>query len=227
VAQRDYSVLLDPVIRAIDALLATTTTARAQSEDAKEFLEFKIYAALHVADQIREQLSAAASTLSREGDSLTAAFDHAARFALFVLVDSFLFAAGSVRDALAQLANAAFAAGVPWDVTRLADKVRQYLSPDDAQKTGLEGWFDDEAHPDWLRHLLRLRNTTTHRRVVRLPVQFRWKDYGASWTSSIHVEVADGKYEPLLEFISRTETDLCAFLVQSLKRLAEVKPPMR
>jgi len=227
VTQRDYAVFLDPVIAAIDALIAARSDAAQSVGDAKEFLEFKVYATLHIGDQIREQLPAAASALSREGDSFNVTFDHGARFALFLLVDSFLFEAGSIRDAVAQLANAAFAIGVATDDTRLADKVRHYLKPDGTKETDLEAWFEDTAQPDWLRQLLRLRNATTHRHVVRLPVQFRWKDYGASWMSSIHVEAGEGKYEPLLEFIDRTEKELCALLVKSLKCLAEVKSPVR
>ncbi len=117
---------------------------------------------------VREQLPAAAAALGQEAGSFTVTVDRAARFALFVLVDSFLFEVGSVRDAVAQLANAVFESGVATNYMQLGRKVLQRLKTGSAGKAGLEAWFEEPDHPAWLRQLLRLRNDTTHRHVVRL-----------------------------------------------------------
>jgi len=233
VPQPDHSALLDPVVAAIDALLATrprAVVAAKPAQDAKEFLEFKLYAALHTCDQVRAQLPAAATSLGQEAGSFTVAVDYNARFVLFVLVDSFLFEAGSVRDAVAQLANAVFETGVAMSHVQLGREVLQRLNPGGTGKAGLEAWFEEADQPAWLRRLFALRNGTTHRHVVRLPEQFQWKDAGTdkfSFTSRVHVEAGDGKYEPLQDFIDRAESGVCALLVESLKRLAEVEPPVR
>ena len=231
--ERDHSALLGPVVAALDALLATrpgAVVATKPAQDAKEFLEFKLYAALHTADQVREQLPAAASALGQEAGKFTVTVDRQARFALFVLVDSFLFEVGSVRDAVAQLANAIFETGVATSHTQMGREVLQRLHPGRTGKAGLEAWFEEADQPAWLRRLLALRNGTTHRHVVRLPEQFQWTDAGThnfSFTSRVHVEAGDGKYEPLQDFIDRAESGVCALLVESLKRLAEIEPPVR
>ncbi len=232
-ARRDHSALLDPVVAAIDALLATrphTIVAAKPAQDAKEFLEFKLYATLHTADQVREQLPAAAAALGQEAGSFAVTVDRAERFALFVLVDSFLFEVGSARDAVAQLANAVFEIGVSTSHMQLGREVLHRLKQGGAATVGLEEWFEEADQPAWLRQSLRLRNETTHRNVVRLPDRIQWKDAGTdkfSFTSRVHVEAGDGKYEPLQDFIDRAEAGVCALLVESLKRLAEIEPPAR
>jgi hypothetical protein len=49
--------LLDPFLTALDAAVAAAQRRGADARVAAEFVEYKLYAALHLGEQIREQLN--------------------------------------------------------------------------------------------------------------------------------------------------------------------------
>ena len=87
-----YSSLIDPVLTALDAIIAAAQCRGRDARATGAFVEFKLYSTLHCGDQIRDQLQSATSMASPGVDGvIEVSLDRAARFALYVLVDSFLF----------------------------------------------------------------------------------------------------------------------------------------
>jgi hypothetical protein len=218
-----YGTLLTPMVTALDRLIAASPRG-AQLDAARDFLEFKLYAAIHVGNQIREQLSERMSEVTSGPDELEARVDHAARFALYVLVDGFLFETGSIRDALLQLVNVAFDLGIRDDDKALVIKVRERMNVTSQSETGLESWIEAARSPSWLWWLTQLRNAATHRRVLRLPEQYQWThgaDGPPSWQARTQIEAHGGGYERLDDFLERTEREMSGLLVVSLERLKD------
>jgi hypothetical protein len=218
-----YKTLLEPVVLALDAVTAAAQGRGYQARAAGEFLEFKLYATLHLGEQIREQLKTATSEAhTGVSGSIEVSLDREARFALYVLVDSFLFESASIRDALLQFVNAAFNLGIAEDDRGLAGKVRERLGITRTSSRGLEDWIEQSRCPAWLTRLLELRHITTHRHPLRLPEQYEWHDGGTtrpSWQGRVGIECADDTYEPLESFIEVTEQKLAGLLHASLERL--------
>jgi hypothetical protein len=220
-----YETLLAPMVSALDGLIAAVPPT-SQLDAAREFLEFKVYATIHVADQIRKQLSERMSEATSGHDGLVVTVDPAARFALYVLVDSFLFEAGSIRDALLQLVNLAFDLGIRDDDPALVGKVRARMNVGMQSETGLEPWITRQ--PSWLRWLTQLRNTAIHRRVLRLPEQYQWThgaDSPPSWQTNSGIETRGDGYERLADFLERIEGEMAALLAASLARLKDRTNP--
>ena len=129
------------------------------SQRARSFVRLKLDATFHAGDQIKM----ASAVLIQHIRTTDVAFR--------VIVDSFLFEASSVRDALGQLANAVFDLRIPIDSPELGKDVIKKLK---GTATGLDPWFQRDKRPEWLSTLLRLRHATTHRDVLRLPTQYSW-----------------------------------------------------
>src|SRR5262249_1046379 len=139
---------------------------------ASEFVQFKLFGTVHVGDQIRDALNTPAATLmATPGHGTRVILDKSARFALYILVDGFLFEGASVREALLQLVNAIFGLGIAVDHPRMMQQIRARLAVTDSSDTGLEEWIEPLRQPDWLARLITLRNTTTHRYPLRLPAR--------------------------------------------------------
>ena len=185
--------LIDAAVAALGALVDLRRLGHDEAVRlATEFLLFKLHAAFDSGERIRQQIPAAMSSVKQiplGGTRVGGTFeiDPEARFMLYLLVDSFLFEAGSIRDALAQVANAVFGLGVPVDEVDLGNRIVRKLQAT-ATTTGLEAWFQKDAHPGWLVTLLLLRNTTTHRHVVRLSTRYQVTDFRpagwADWPST-------------------------------------------
>jgi len=150
-------VLLDSVNAALDLLLPAdpdpATPDAEQAQQAREFLLYKLYAAFELGKQVRDQLPAAMSswreTRHPKSGRVSGRLEHdrGAKFMLYVLVDAFLFEAGSIRDALAQVANAIFTVGVEVDRFDLGQKVLRVLERE-GETSGLKSWFQ-RPHPPW------------------------------------------------------------------------------
>lgn len=217
-----YATLLTPILDALDALGDVAQSKGERPRAAIDFVTFKAYATVTASDFLREQLRDTPYVEVEDAEGAPTFFlDRQAKFALFVLVDSFLFQSASVQDSLLQLVNAAFSLQLPID-KRLEGKVMRDLAVTETSETGLEPWLVMARQPAWLDRLLDLRNTTTHRRVLRLPGQFRWTDDGlrpASWQAHVGIESPTGGYQPLIQFIDETERELLDLLRVSLRRL--------
>jgi hypothetical protein len=87
--------LLGPVLASLDAV---TVTAGERASAAGQFVAFKLFATYHLADQIREGLQTPTSVGLPAADGILKVI-HAKeeRFALYVLVDGFLFESASWR----------------------------------------------------------------------------------------------------------------------------------
>ena len=218
-----YSSLIDPVLTALDAIIAAAQCRGGDARAAGEFVEFKLYATLHCGDQIRDQLQTATSIASPGVDGvIEVSLDRAARFALYVLVDSILFESVSIRDALLQFVNIVFGLGITDDDRNILKKLKQRLPITRDSNTGLEEWIDQSRCPSWFTRLVSLRNSTTHRLPLRLPEQYQWRDDGKSppsWRGLVAIESAAGNYEPLESFIESTEQEVADLLRVSLGRL--------
>jgi len=223
VSAERYSSLIDPVLTALDVIIAAAECRGCDARAAGEFLEFKLYATLHVGDQIRDQLQTATSVAAPGiGGTIEVSLDRAARFALYVLVDGFLFESVSIRDALLQFANAVFGLRIAHDDRDILNKLKQGLQITRDNNTGLEEWIDQSRYPSWLTGLIGLRNITTHRHPLRLPEQYHWRDEGngpPSWRGLVAIESAAENYEPLESFIERTEQEVAELLRVSLNQL--------
>jgi hypothetical protein len=223
VSAERYSSLIGPVLTALDAIIAAAQCRGYDARAAGEFVEFKLYATLHVGDQIRDQLQTATSVAAPGVDGvIEVSLDRAARFALYVLVDSFLFESVSIRDALLQFVNMVFGLGIADDDRDILNKLKQCLPVTRDSNTGLEEWVDQSGCPSWFTRLIGLRNITTHRHPLRLPEQYQWRDDGKSppsWRGLVAIESAAGNYEPLESFIESTEQAVADLLRVSLGRL--------
>lgn len=230
----DYRVLLDPVVAALDEFLQVAETqpaAQGELDSARQFVEYKAYATLHLGAQIRELLATGTAVVEvidsperRGAPPVVVIPDKEARFCLYVLVDGFLFESTSFRDALLQLVNVAFRVGIAEDDPQIGNKITSALGVADGTITGLEEWVRPARRPDWLAWLFELRNIVTHRRVVRLPEQLSMTHdgiTGPSWHSEVGIAAANGGFEPVAEFIARLETHITALLADSLRRLTQ------
>jgi hypothetical protein len=208
--------LLGPVLASLDAV---TTAAGERASVAGQFVQFRLFATYYLADQIREQLLPTTSPPKQDGGP-NPTLDKQDKFALFILVDSFLFESASIRDALLQFANVIFDLKIAEDDTRLIAKLRTQLSITSTTTTGLEVWTEASTAPPWLNWLRTLRDVTTHRRPLRIPTSYRLPLYGPEAGSSrIDIESTDGTFEPLQKFIDRIEEDLISLLKESFDRL--------
>jgi len=223
VSAERYSSLIDPVLTAIDGIIAAAERRGSDARAAGEFLEFKLYATLHIGDQIRNQLQTATSVAEAGVDGvIEVSLDRAARFALYVLVDGFLFESVSIRDALLQFVNMVFGLRISEDDRDILKKLKQGLQIPRDGNTGLEEWIDQSRYPSWLTKLIRLRNITTHRHPLRLPEQFQWREEGngpPSWRGLVAIESVAENYEQLESFIERTEQEVAGLLRMSLNQL--------
>jgi hypothetical protein len=140
-------------------------------------------------------------------------------FNLYLLLDSWLFAAGSVREALLQLVNVAFQCGFPRDDTRIRHKLAAELGVDKMSRTGLEHWLDSSHKAyRWLRELETLRNTTTHRSVIRMDTFMERRD--DVWTATPIIEVGPSLSENIETWVTGGEGRLCRLTAYSLRQLA-------
>jgi len=184
---------------------------------AGQFVEFKLCATFHLAEQIREGLRPTAAE-PKQDDSAAPTLSKGEKFALYVLVDSFLFEGASIRDALLQFVNAIFDLGIAESDTRMGASVRTRLSTICTGPTGLEEWM--EPSQPWLKRLRTLRDVATHRRPLRIPTAYKLKLYGPEGGSSrIMIESDGGTFEPLIEFTDHTEQNLADLLKTSLDHL--------
>ena len=140
-------------------------------------------------------------------------------FNLYILLDGWLFAAGSVRDALLQLVNVTFQCGFFVDDTRIPQKVAAALGVGKMSRTGLEHWLDS-SHKQyrWLQELETLRNTTTHRSVIRMSAAMERRD--DMWTATPVIEVRPSISEDIGSWVTRVEGRLCRLTAYSLRQLA-------
>jgi hypothetical protein len=215
-----FQALIDPVLASLDAV---TATAGGQASNAGQFVAFKLFATYHLGNQIHEVLQTPTSVgLPSTDGILKVVHAREERFALYVLIDGFLFEGASIRDALLQFVNLLFGLGIADDDPNIAALVKQRLSVTSASNTGMEEWIEPSRRPAWLTWLVELRNVTTHRRPLRLPERYVLKLYGPDEGpkhGQVVIECGDGSTEPLEEFIDRTEQDVTHLLRTSLDRL--------
>jgi hypothetical protein len=216
--------LLGPALASLDAI---TAAAGEQASVAGQFVQYKLFATYHLADQIREQLLPTTAAPKQDG-SAAPTLSKEEKFALYVLVDSFLFEGASIRDALLQFANVIFDLGIAESDRGMGASVRRRLSAICIGTTGLEEWM--EPSQPWLKRLRTLRDVATHRRPLRIPTAYKLKLYGPEGGSSrlygreggssrIMIESDGGPFEPLIEFINHTEQNLAGLLKTSLDHL--------
>ena len=210
------------IVSLLTSLDAVTGQSNEDAKAASRFLAFKLDATLHIGDQIREELKTPISSLMGAPDgALKVAHNRGGRFGLYVLVDAFLFESVSIRDALLQFVNVAFGLGIAENCRSLDKKVRQRLGVTDTSATGLEEWITPKRYPTWFHRLITLRNTATHRQPVRLPTHItsHLSGTGPDHTIRVTIERGDGGFDPLDEFIDRTEENVIELLKVSLDRL--------
>lgn len=206
--------LIGPALASLDAV---TAAAGERASVAGQFVQYKLFATYHLADQIREQLLPTTAAPKQNG-SAAPILSKEEKFALYVLVDGFLFESASIRDALLQFVNVIFDLGIAESDMRMGASVRKRLSTVCTGTTGLEEWM--EPSQLWLKRLRTLRDVATHRRPLRIPTEYRLKLYGPEGgTNRIMIESDEGKFEPLIEFIDRTEQNLAGLLKMSLDHL--------
>jgi hypothetical protein len=211
--------LLGPAVASLDAVTAAAgeSVAGERGRRAGQFVEFKLYITFHLAEQIREALEPTTAKPKQDG-SAAPTLSKGEMFALYVLVDSFLFEGASIRDALLQFANVIFDLGIAESDTRMGASIRTRLSTVCTGTTGLEEWM--EPSHQWLKRLRTLRDVATHRRPLQMPTDHRLKLYGPEGGSSrIMIEGDGSTFEPLIEFIDRTEQNLADLLKTSLDHL--------
>jgi hypothetical protein len=222
-----YKGLLDPFLAALDAAASSAQRRGADARAAAEFVEYKLYAAVHLGDQICEQLDSGTSWMRPLADGgAEISIDNRARLALYVLVDSFLFQCASIRDALLQFVNVVFPLGIPDDDRWFTNRVREQLRVSDTSNTGLEEWIQQAQCPPWLDRLLELRNITTHRQPIRLPEQYGSREYSMASSPTrgrVGIENRDGTFEPLENFVQNTMQRMAGLLRVSLEKLAELQ----
>ena len=111
-----YDAVLAPILAALDSFNETVQSdASPQPTAQTHFLLSKVYGTLTVGDWLRDRLSEGTSRAEYDGHVVHLDLDRQARFTVYVLTDSFLFQAASVREALLQVVNAAFGLGHPVD----------------------------------------------------------------------------------------------------------------
>lgn len=139
-------------------------------------------------------------------------------FMLHLLLDSYLFSAGSVRDALLQLVNVGFQLGIGQDDMQMRPKVRSALQVTESSRTGLEPWLNrGHKRYRWLVELDQLRNITTHRRVIR--VQPLIDRDGDRMFGVPVVEVSDHLVEDVDPWSAKIEERLYRLVAYSLRQL--------
>lgn len=218
---------LSAVVTALERLTRTaegTGVGRPELEAARQFLEYKIYAVHEWAAKLRDAVRDEIVTMIPVRDEVsefpfTVSVHRDQAFVLHLILDAYLFSAGSVRDALLQLVNVAFQLGIGQDDVHMRQKVRVALQVTPSSRTGLERWV---LHPrpkryGWLVELDRLRNITTHRRVVQVQPLIERK--GDTWTGIPLIEVREHLMENVDSWSARVEDRLYRLVAHSLRQL--------
>ena len=217
---------------------AATRSGRtsADLDAAVSFFNFKVFAAQWAATRIREMPSPhhiieqepTQSGLNRvrgRPDPRNDAIEAQAN----IYLDLFLVEIAAVKEALAQVANAAFRLGQPLGEVTLSSAhsgLRTLVGTDD---TGLRDWIAllSDAN-SWLWRLNDYRNQVSHRRLVALSQFVGSVQVGGDnptqgrVPAELRIGVSGGPDIPLLAFVNETESRTLGLADATLSRFAQL-----
>jgi hypothetical protein len=217
---------LDAVVTGVERLSAVAERMGAPRDDvqaARQFLEYKVYAVREWAARAQEVVRGGVVSILPVHDEVhdfpfTVSVHRDQMFALRLILDSYLFSAGSVRDALLQLVNVTFRFGIGEDDMQMGRKLRDLLGVAETTRTGLEPWLiRGQKRYRWLGELEHLRNVTTHRRVIRVPAVI--DSDGERFVGAPVVELNPRLVENVDWWTARVEARLYQLVAVSLRRL--------
>ena len=217
-------------------------------QDAKEFLQHKIYAAEYAREQVLMVLNRGVTTYDHMRDPKTGGPTGISRITedlkelvlLRIWLDLYLFELVGVEDALYQAVNVAFNFGEsPTDThldREIHDRVHQELQSTlnmpapGRDDTGLQAWLQPAQYGHaWLKDLRGIRNQATHRHLVKMRERKPWEEKPvtaplepAKFRSEFYVDLEDGREEQLDFFVGLNVDRVKTLVNESCDRLAVI-----
>jgi hypothetical protein len=216
---KQFGVIIPPLDR-LSRTAEQKGVPRSDIAKVRQFLEFKAHAATKWAQGIQEATREefVKPTPFRPYEIPTGQHKVEQWFRLQMLLDAYLSSAASIRDALFQVANVSFQLGIPPDDRQMRSKIRKTLNVTASSRTGLERWlYENDKRYRWLEELDRLRNTTTHRSVLRFHSVMDIAD--GNWIGIRAVEIRPQLMADVGPWVAGIEARLYRLVAHSVRQL--------